>query len=260
MKVAVFDSGIGGVTVLRALREKFPGLDFLYYGDTANVPYGTKSPAQIRRLGESAATFLKSKGADILVVACNTAACIAIDEIRRIMGPVPVFGVVEAGVEATAIAIESAAQPDCPILVLGTRATIRSQVYSKMLKMRLGGKITVLEQECPLLVPMIEEGWIDHPILRQTVAEYVKPHTSLRPGIALLACTHYPWIKGVFEKALPEWLVIESSEAIAAAMGSTVGENHRKTRESGSLEWQFSDPESVPRFIFSDNPASTSTP
>lgn len=244
MKIAVFDSGIGGITVLRELRRRFPSQDFVYLGDTANVPYGTKSPGQIRTLAREAAATLRRSGSDLLIVACNTASCLAMSEIREVMESIPVFGVVEAGVAATVKAREASAAGSYPnILVFGTRATIRSRVYSTLLRERLGA-ITVLEQECPLLVPMIEEGWVDHPILKQTVAEYVRPHRALPPGIALLGCTHYPWIKPVFEEALPGWRVIESSSAIAESLASAIPTEAGAARE-GSVEWIFTDALSI---------------
>lgn len=249
MKIGVFDSGIGGTTVLQELRVRFPNQDFLYFGDTANVPYGTKSPAQIRALAKAAASYLKAEGIDLLVVACNTASCVAMEDIRGIMGETPVFGVVEAGVATVVDAIRES--PGLPVLILGTRATVRSHTYLHSIRSIVSKGAEVYEQECPLLVPMIEEGWVDHPILHQTVAEYLKSYGSVSPGIALLACTHYPWIKAAFKKALPEWKVVDSAWAIGETLTHVVTESEALVSR-GKLSWHFTDPDSVPAFVFEE--------
>lgn len=255
MRIGVFDSGIGGITVLSELKKRFPGAEFVYFGDTANVPYGTKSAAQVERLAVACAKTLKGKGIDALVVACNTASSLALPAVREVMLPLPVFGVVDPGVDAAleALATFDAQGLTAPILVLATRATIKSQAYAKTLRKVLDPKLTpgrvplpIIEQACPLLVPMIEEGWLNHPILHQTISEYVTPHAkSQDAGIALLACTHYPWIISAFEKALPGWKVVNSARAVADAMtraGITA------PGKSDVVEWFFSDPDSLPEF------------
>ncbi len=190
MKIGVFDSGIGGITVLTELRKRFPTFKYVYLGDTAHVPYGTKSAAQIRRFSVNCARTLFEKEVDALVVACNTASAHALDAIKRVMGAIPVLGVVEPGVTA-ALDHVGKKDDDSPVLVLATRATVRSGAYGRLLRKALKGRRPVLEQECPLLVPMIEEGWIQHPILQDTIAEYVAPHVAAqKPGVALLGCTH----------------------------------------------------------------------
>lgn len=248
MKIGVFDSGIGGVTVLNELRTRFSAHDYFYLGDTANVPYGTKSPSQIRQLARAAAERVRTESVDALVVACNTASCLAIEDIRAVMGTTPVFGVVEAGVATVVQALKKSA-PHSPVLVLGTRATIRSHVYATLLAGEVGDKINVIEQSCPLLVPMIEEGWTDHPILHQTVAEYVRPHIESHPGIALLACTHYPWITAAFRRALPEWTIVDSAFAMAETLGRGLPGIRTKSAGQGKLDWVFTDPDSVPKGI-----------
>lgn len=252
MKIGVFDSGIGGVTVLKELITRFPKEDFFYFGDNANLPYGTKSPEQIKNLAISAANYISGQHVDALVIACNTASCIAIEEIRRVMGDkTPVFSVVDAGVESVVLNFKKLNSPTAPILILGTRATVRSHSYRDLIRASLGDQAQVIEQECPLLVPMIEESWIDHSILHQTVHEYLKDHAHLKAGVALLACTHYPWIKSAFEKLLPTWQVFDS----AVAMGEALTKHFPHQKPSNlpaQVHWQFSDPESVPAFVFSD--------
>lgn len=234
----MFDSGIGGITVLKELRARFPNQDFYYYGDNANVPYGTKSHTQIKSLVKAAAQEIKNKNVDALVIACNTAACIALDDAREIMGSVPVYSVVEAGIATIARITKN--KPLTNVLILGTKATVRSKTYSSALKM-----ISVYEQECPLLVPMIEEGWINHPILHQTVQEYVGEYKSLTPGIAFLACTHYPWIKAAFENALPNWKVMDSAALVGEMLQEQINTNKNNTEHRGSIEWHFTDQENL---------------
>lgn len=240
MKIAVFDSGIGGITVLKELRAQFPTHDFIYYGDTANVPYGTKSPAQVKKLVMAAARKIKKLNIDAMVIACNTASCVAIEECREIMGETPVYSVVDAGI--TTIARQLTHQANTPVVVFGTKVTIRSKTYSTLLQEILGSHLSIFEQECPLLVPMIEEGWLDHPVLHQSVAEYVKPYQLLETGIAFLACTHYPWIKSAFQKALPGWNVIDSAPQVCEMLGKNPNMFTDSNENKGQVVWKFSDP------------------
>lgn len=254
MKVGVFDSGVGGITVLHELERSLQGAQFVYLGDTANVPYGPKSPAQIRKLSEDCARILKQKRVDLVVVACNTASSLALDSIRSVMGKVPVIGVVEPGVEAALAELSQLARP-APVLVLATRATVRSGVYGERLRAR---SCQVIEQACPLLVPMIEEGWVDHPILHQTIREYVASHVQdSPPGVALLGCTHYPWIQSAFARAMPGWSIVNSAQAVSqAVLSSPIWEKHASQLRSHperlnaepTVEWIFTDPEAVPAF------------
>jgi glutamate racemase len=276
IKVGVFDSGVGGITVLTELRKRLGFLDYVYLGDTAHVPYGTKSPAQIEKLSLDCVARLKEQKIDALVVACNTSCAWALGAIEKLMSPIPVFGVVSPGVEAAIGALNQLSHRDSvgvgpanvsaqrPILVLATRATVTSQAYGKSLRKILNpdGRqdellVPVLEQACPLLVPMIEEGWVDHPILNQTLLEYVKPYLDeYVSGVALLGCTHYPWIHAAFEKALPGWLVVNSAEAIADCLenselmvqylGQYLGAG--ASQQVGRVEWIFTDPNALPRF------------
>ena len=247
MRVAVFDSGMGGITVLKELRKNFPNFDFFYYGDTANVPYGTKSAIQIKSLVKTATIEIKNKNVDAMVIACNTASCIALDECREIMGIIPVYNVVDAGINTiTRILKNNLAKP---ILILGTKATVRSKTYSNSLKKIFNDSIIVVEQECPLLVPMIEEGWIDHPIMQLTVDEYTKNYRALAPGIAFLACTHYPWIKTAFEKSLPGWKVIDSAALVVEALSQDSNLKISNGNHPGKLEWFLTDQEIISPLI-----------
>lgn len=246
-KIGVFDSGIGGATVLAALRARFPIYDFSYFGDTANVPYGPKSSAQICALSESAALRMVAHRLDALVVACNTASSWALPNFQKILGSVPVFGMVESGVEAVRNALLTDLKP---VVVFGTQATIRSGVYGKYFKSEIPAA-QVLEQACPLLVPMIEEGWKDHEILRLTLAEYVAPAAAIsNRGVALLACTHYPWIRDFFQAALPLWTIIDSAESVTERLARELKFTDEVPAGRGKIEWYFSDPDAVASFVF----------
>ncbi|MEO5971235.1 MAG: glutamate racemase [Bdellovibrionia bacterium] len=263
MRIGVFDSGIGGITVLSEIRKRLGSVDYVYLGDTAHLPYGTKSPAQVERLSVDCARVLKEKKVDVLVVACNTASSLAIDSIRLAMDPIPVFGMVEPGVEAVLSAIANLEKntpsmtSKAPIVVLATRATVRSGAYSSALKKHLIPHLltdeeshSVFELACPLLVPMIEEGWIDHPILHDTLALYVGPHLSETPGVALLGCTHYPWIIAAVQKSLPGWKVVDSANAVASALERSEFKIAKPLTRlgSGNVQWIFTDPDAVPAF------------
>ena len=164
MKIGVFDSGFGGLTVLRALLERMPSADYLYLGDTARLPYGAKSRATVARYAASSAQFLVAQGAEFLVIACNTASALALDVIRGVAS-VPVLGVVETGANA---AQASSATRD--VLVIATAATVESHAYRLACEQR---NLRALEKACPLLVPLVEEGWIEHPVTDEVLRIYM---------------------------------------------------------------------------------------
>jgi len=261
MKIGVFDSGVGGITVLTALRERFPSAHFVYLGDTAHLPYGAKSASQIEKLSIACAKKLVKKNIDVLIVACNTASSLALSAIKKVMGCIPVYGVVGPGVQAALSAYEQTKSGAHlrPILVLATRATVQSHAYGKAFRQVLGSKLTreegvfpIIEQACPLLVPMIEEGWIDHPILHQTIAEYIQPYLkTYSSGVALLGCTHYPWIHAAFERAMPGWTIVNSAQAVVDSLEIASGlQKKEKQRQAtqNPVEWVFTDSEVVPAF------------
>ena len=266
MRIGVFDSGMGGITVLNELTKRLPAEEFYYFGDTANVPYGTKSNTQIQNLVTSASQRMKKHKLDALVIACNTAASLAYSQFKAVLRDIPIIDVVEAGVKACLR--NHSGNSDSPFLILGTRATVKSHIYLRLLS-KENAKAKVLEQECPLLVPMIEEGWIDHPILHATVEVYTAPYRNLTPGVALLACTHYPWIKDAFQKALPGWNVINSAHAVADILNDSLNLKYPDPTLplapsfdfswSPKVKWYFSDTESVSRALLQNPSAELST-
>ncbi len=213
MKIGVFDSGFGGLTVLRALMERIPEAEYLYLGDTARLPYGAKSRATVARYAASSARFLVDEGAEFLVIACNTASALALDAIQA-AAPVPVLGVVETGANA---AEASSATRD--VMVIATAATVESHAYAAACSAR---GLRVIEKACPLLVPLVEEGWIEHPVttevLRIYLAELMEQARAaeLKPDTLVLGCTHYPLLRAQIERAVPEALRVIDSAAVTA--------------------------------------------
>src|SRR5450432_396732 len=162
--IGVFDSGFGGLTVLKALLEVIPGANYLYFGDTARLPYGSKSVETVARYAVEAAHFLEQQGAEMLVIACNTATALALPQIEN-AAHVPVIGVVDPGAEAA-----SAASKNRRVVVIGTEATVSSHAYQKALEAR---GVVAAEKACPLLVPLVEEGWIEHSVTGQVAKIYL---------------------------------------------------------------------------------------
>jgi glutamate racemase len=214
LKIGVFDSGFGGLTVLRALLRLLPGAEFLYLGDTARLPYGSKSRATIVRYALSSTRFLLDQGADFLVIACNTATALALKEIKASTA-VPVLGVIETGAGEAATWSKTR-----EILVIGTDATIASHAYAAACRER---GIRALEKACPLLVPLVEEGWVDHPVTAEVIRIYLTElleqaqEEALDPDTLVLGCTHYPLLRPMLEAAVaPAIKVIDSAEATAS--------------------------------------------
>jgi len=219
--VGVFDSGFGGLTVLRSLLSRIPSADYIYLGDTARLPYGAKSQATIARYAVESSRFLEQHGCDYLVIACNTATALALDDIRLAVR-VPVLGVIEPGAQAAKQALEKAG---AEVMVLATAATVQSHAYRAACE-AVGLKAT--EVACPLLVPLVEEGWIDHHVTREVLRIYLSEAlTKCKPDAVLLGCTHYPLIAGAIEKTLRELgsnaVVIDSAEATAEAAKVVIG-------------------------------------
>jgi glutamate racemase len=207
--IGVFDSGIGGLTVLKALTEALPAEDFIYLGDTARLPYGTKSSEVIIRYSRENTGFLLAKGIKLLVVACNTSSAVALAEIAR-GTMVPVIGVIEPGANAVVRASRSG-----KIGVIGTEATIASGAYTRAIQ-ALRPRSEIYTRACPLLVPLVEEGWTDNDIAERTVAHYLESLKASGIDTLLLGCTHYPLLRGLFERILgPRVRIVDSATATA---------------------------------------------
>jgi glutamate racemase len=208
--IGVFDSGVGGLTVLRALIRHVPAADYLYFGDTARLPYGSKSAATVAHYAVDAVRYLQYHGAELLVIACNTATALALPEIRA-AAEVEVIGVVEPGAEAA-----EAATKKRNVVVIGTDATVSSHAYKYALDSR---RIAVHEKACPLFVPLVEEGWIDHPVTEQVAKIYLAEAfagDAQEADVLVLGCTHYPLIKPLLRRVVPEHVaIVDSAESTA---------------------------------------------
>jgi glutamate racemase len=233
--IGVFDSGVGGLTVLQALRQRLPGEDYLYLGDTARLPYGSKSAATVQRYALNAAAHLVRHGIKLLVVACNTASSYALDEVAA-ASPVPVVGVVEPGVRAAlATGIRR-------VGVIGTEGTIRSGAYQRALE-RADRGLAVDAVACPLFVPLAEEGWGDHPVTDQVADIYLRPLLDWGAEALILGCTHYPLLRPSLERVAGEGVrLVDSATAVAAAVIGDYSELlDTSSGAAGDLHLQFTD-------------------
>ena len=214
--IGVFDSGFGGLTVLRALIDRLPHARYAFIGDTARLPYGSKSRRTIARYAIESAQFLvHEQGAEFLVIACNTASALALDAIRDSV-PVPVLGVIEPGAEAA-----RAASHTGDVLVIATDATVQSHAYTAACHAR---GLRVIEKACPLLVPLVEEGWTDHPVTAEVIRIYLHELSAaaaaqhMQPDALVLGCTHYPLLRSLIQSGVaPGVQVIDSAAAAAEA-------------------------------------------
>ncbi|MES2306412.1 MAG: glutamate racemase [Gemmatimonadota bacterium] len=214
--IGIFDSGIGGLTVARAIHALLPNESTIYLGDTARVPYGPKSPETVRRYSREILAWLVSQGVKAVVVACNTATAHALEELRRI-SPVPVIGVIEPG--ARAAARESVGGK---VGVIGTAGTIASGAYRRALQQARAG-LDVVEQACPLLVPFVEEGWLAHPATRLVAEEYLVPLRARQVDTLVLGCTHYPLLKSLLGDVMgPAVRLIDSADETARELAATL--------------------------------------
>ncbi len=242
--IGLFDSGIGGLTVAREIIKRLPNNFLLYLGDTARTPYGNKSAEVIKSYGLEAAKFLIERGAKIIVVACNTVSAVGLEEIRQAYPSIPLFDVISPAVSAI---IENQKSPLCRqagkiknqklgcIGIMGTRALINSGVYQKLLSQH---GYEVVEQAAPLLVPLVEEGWLDKPETKRVIKKYLSPFKQAQVDTLVLACTHYPLLKSLIiprvgkrvkvidpaaetAMALVQWLAQNPKEAAALDKGTS---------------------------------------
>jgi glutamate racemase len=240
LPIGIFDSGVGGLTVYRALHEHLPNERFVYLGDTARVPYGTKSLATVERYAVENAKFLAAHGIKLLVVACNTASALALPAIRAAL-EIDVVGVIGPGARAAAAA-KMEAGDDRTVGVIATESTVRSGAYTSAIK-RADPAVTVVEQACPLFVPLAEEGWADNEVARAVAETYLK---ELRAHVdaLVLGCTHYPILREVIQETVGEdVMLIDSGEATAAEIKSLLRQKGlaRQTLPTGALERQLCD-------------------
>ena len=217
MKIGVFDSGFGGLTVLKALLQLVPQAEYLYFGDTARLPYGSKSVETVARYACEAARFLEQHGAQLLVIACNTATALALDQIRA-AASVNVVGVIDPGAQRARASTQAG-----KVIVLGTEATVASHAYRGALaKLNIESR----EKSCPLLVPLIEEGWVNHKVTEEVAGIYLNEAFSdgfQTADVLLLGCTHYPLIKPLLQRIAPPGVsLVDSAESVAQVVREIV--------------------------------------
>ena len=204
--IGVFDSGVGGLTVVRALRERLPRESILYLGDTARLPYGTKSAVTVERYTRRNLQFLVSRGVKAAVVACNTASALALPELDLV---VPTWGVIEPG------ARRAAAASSGRVGVIATESTVESGAYERALK-TVRPELDVVSQACPLFVPLVEAGWEDDPLAEQIAARYLEPLLEAKIDTMVLGCTHYPLLEAALERVTNGAIdLVDSAHAVA---------------------------------------------
>ena len=219
--IGVFDSGVGGLTVLKAIREALPGEDLVYLGDTARLPYGTKSPQSIERYACRAGRHLADRGVKMLVVACNTASAVALEALRRELAPRPVIGVVEPGAAAATLA-----RPGGSHLVLATETTVRLGAYRQAIRAR-DESAEVIEHACELMVALAEEGWLDDEIAVAIIRRYLAEAWSADrpPDSIILGCTHFPLLKAAIRACTePETAIVDSASTAASVTAAALDE------------------------------------
>ena len=237
--IGVFDSGIGGLTVVRAMMDLMPGHDIVYLGDTARTPYGSKSGDTIIRYSLNNTDFLVRHGADAIVIACNTASSYAYQAVRSAFD-LPVFEVIGPGAR---LAVERTKR--MRIGVIGTRATITSGVYEMKIK-ELSADITVVTAPCPLLVPLVEEGWLNRPETAMIVRKYLAPLKTRQVDTLILGCTHYPVLRNVIQRKIGRRVaLVDSAEAIALQvrqqLAALTGNGDRDRSERGDCRIYVTD-------------------
>lgn len=235
--IGIFDSGIGGLTVVKQLLRMLPNENLVYFGDTARVPYGTKSKKLIRQYALEDAAFLMKFDIKLLVIACNSASAAAVDLLKSAL-PVPVTGVIDPGVHAAIRASRNRR-----IGVIGTTATIGSNAYNDSLK-KLDPDVKVFGQPCPILVSLVEEGWSGEEVTRLAVRKYLEPLLEARVDTLILGCTHYPVIKDLIQQeAGQDVRLIDSGEETALVVRGMLEKLNmeRKSAEPGAVDFYVSD-------------------
>ncbi len=236
--IGVFDSGVGGLTVVAALRQLLPNESIIYLGDTARVPYGGKSPATVQRYSLEIAEMLVGDGAKAIVVACNTASALAVPELQNKL-TVPVTGVILPGAQAAIAATRTGR-----IGVIGTRATIKSGAYERALR-SLNPDVRVMARACPLLVPLIEEGWLENPISDEIILQYLKPLIDEGIDTLVLGCTHYPLLRTAIGRLVGERItLVDSAQNCAIAVHELLGQEGLTAppNAAGTLRVGLTDP------------------
>lgn len=227
--IGVFDSGVGGLTNVRALMERLPMENIVYFGDTARVPYGVKSRNTIETFSLQIVDFLLENDVKALVIACNTIAAVAGQKIRQVAGTMPVLDVISAGAQAALNTTQNN-----HIGVIATNTTVNSNAYARAIHAQ-NPHTRVSSQACPLLVPLVEEGWLDHEVTRLTVREYLKPLLAEDIDTLVLGCTHYPLLKPLLQQEAPHMQLVDSAITTAEAVAQSL-QQHNLLNDSNAIQ------------------------
>ncbi len=231
--VGVFDSGVGGLTVVSQLFRILPQEDIIYFGDTAHLPYGSKSKEAVTRYSLEIADFLRTQKAKIIVVACNTASSFALSSLTENI-EIPVIGVIEPGAQAAIDATRNS-----KIGIIGTEGTIKSRAFEEALK-RIDKNVKVFSRACPLFVPLVEEGWLDEPETSQIAEKYLSPVKDEGIDTLILGCTHYPLLKELISRIMGQEIsLIDTAEATARAVERKLGEKNLLRKGSRKAIYKF---------------------
>ena len=240
--IGIFDSGIGGLTVARAIYERLPGESTIYFGDTARVPYGPKSPDTVRRYSHEILQWLLGQGVKLVVIACNTSTAHALTALAK-ESPVPVIGVIEPGARAAVGATRGG-----PVGVIGTAGTIASNAYANAIH-ALTPALRVEQVACPLFVPLVEEGWFDHPATELVAREYLQPLTMAGVDVLVLGCTHYPLLKPLLARVMgPAVRLIDSAEETARTVAERLEQQGLQAPLGQPVYHRFVVSDDAPRF------------
>jgi glutamate racemase len=240
--IGIFDSGLGGLTVARAIYERLPGESTIYFGDTARVPYGPKSPDTVRRYSLEILHWLLGQGVKLVVIACNTSTAHALAALRE-QSPVPVLGVIEPGARAAVAATRGG-----PIGVIGTAGTIASNAYPRAIH-AISAALRVEQVACPLFVPLVEEGWFEHPATALVAGEYLRPLIAQGVDVLVLGCTHYPLLKPLLGQVMGDGVrLIDSADETARAVVGTLAEQRLAAPPGGQVTHRFVVSDDAPRF------------
>lgn len=214
--IGIFDSGVGGMTVAHAVEQALPGYDMVYFGDLARTPYGSKSPETICRYTQQNIDFLISKGARLIIIACNSAASVTTEEMLS-RYDLPIFDVINPAVRRV-VAMVRQADRKMKVGIIGTRATVKSGVYARKIE-AAAPDCRVVAQECPLLVPLVEEGWLDKRETKMIIRRYLHPLKTMQVNALVLGCTHYPLLKKLIQPRIGKRVrIIDSSEEVSSCL------------------------------------------
>ena len=232
--IGVFDSGLGGLTVVRSILRALPGEKVVYFGDTARIPYGSKSPDTVLRYSEQNIRFLKTHRVKFVVVACNTASSLALPRLKP--GRIPFLGVIEPGAQAAVTITRTGV-----IGVIGTEGTVRSQAYPQAIR-RLFPKARIFQQACPLFVPLVEEGRVRGPVVEEIARGYLHPLLNRKIDTLVLGCTHYPILKPILQRIVgPKVRIIDSADETAKTLEMDLNLRNLRSPGRGSQEYYVSD-------------------